>query len=95
MTYLSWHLLVGAGEGAVAGAEGKGGFRLQVVTPCQPCSCLSTLPGSLVLPGMIFSQTNADLVRQLCQPAPAGVMLESRYSRVNPHSLNSFISPTA
>lgn len=35
------------------------------MTSYQPYSCLSTLPGSLVLAGMIFSQPNADLVRQL------------------------------
>lgn len=32
MMHPSWHLLVGAGEGCVAGAEGEGGFKLQVVT---------------------------------------------------------------
>lgn len=56
---------MGAGKGCVAGAEGKGSFRLQVVTPYQPHRCLFTLPGSLVLLGMILSQPNADLGRQL------------------------------
>lgn len=63
--FSSWYLLVGTGEGCVVGAEGKGSFRLQVVTSYQPYSCLSILPGSLVPPAVIFSQPNAELVRQL------------------------------
>ena len=61
-----------------------------MVTSYQPYSCLSIVPGFLVLPGMMISQPNADLVRQLCLS-----QLESRYIRVNPDSLNGIISLTA